>query len=146
MLYSLYLLVERRREGEGRVSVETIFPRRVPQFQGFWSQEIPLPESARAEIVELDGRLWWRQAILQRALFPFEPGERSIEAAEADLRLVVFPADRLRPGRGAGAPGSDPPDQQRSGGERPAAALPTGWFQRRRRPLPGSTPTCARRG
>jgi hypothetical protein len=90
MLYTLYLLVERRREGEGRVSVETIFPRRVPQFQGFWSQEIPLPESGRAEVVELDGRLWWRQPILQRALFPFEPGERKIDSAEADLRLVYF--------------------------------------------------------
>ena len=90
MLYTLYLLVERRREGEGRVSVETIFPRRVPQFQGFWSQEIPLPETGRAEIVELDGRLWWRQPILQRALFPFEPGRREIESAEADLRLVYF--------------------------------------------------------
>ena len=72
------------------MSVETIFPRRVPQFQGFWSQEIPLPENARAEMVDLDGRLWWRQAILQRALFPFEPGERPIDAAEADLRLVFF--------------------------------------------------------
>ena len=90
MLYTLHLLVERRREGEGRLSVETIFPRRVPQFQGFWSQEIPLPESARAEIVELDGRLWWRQPILQRALFPYEPGRRTIESAEADLRLVYF--------------------------------------------------------
>ena len=90
VLYTLYLLAERRREGEGRVAVETIFPRRVPQFTGFWSQDVPLPETARSELVEHDGKLWWRQAILQRALFPYEPGRREIESAEADLRLVYF--------------------------------------------------------
>jgi hypothetical protein len=90
LLYTLYLLAERRREGEGRVAIETIFPRRVPQFQGFWSQDVPLPESARSELVEHDGKLFWRQAILQRALFPYEPGTRTIESAEADLRLVYF--------------------------------------------------------
>lgn len=90
LLYTLYLLAERRREGEGRVAVETIFPRRVPQFTGFWSQDVPLPETARSELVEHDGKLWWRQAILQRALFPYEPGVREVESAEADLRLVYF--------------------------------------------------------
>ncbi|HEV8630198.1 MAG TPA: BatD family protein [Thermoanaerobaculia bacterium] len=90
LVYTLYLLAERRPPGEGRVVVETIFPRRVPRFQGFWSQEIQLPESGQAEMVELDGKLWWRQAILQRALFPYEPGAHPIESAEADLRLVYF--------------------------------------------------------
>jgi hypothetical protein len=90
MLYTLYLLAERRRQGEGRVHVETIFPRRVPQFQGFWSQEVPLPEAVRSELVEHGGKLWWRQAILQRALFPYEPGTRTIDAAEAELRLVYY--------------------------------------------------------
>ncbi|HXT20780.1 MAG TPA: BatD family protein [Thermoanaerobaculia bacterium] len=90
LVYTLYLLAERRPPAGGRVVVETIFPRRVPPFQGFWSQEITLPESSRAEIVELDGKLWWRQAILQRALFAYEPGPHKIDAAEADLRLVYF--------------------------------------------------------
>ena len=90
LLYTLYLLAERRPPGAGRVVVETIFPRRVPPFQGFWSQEVPLPESSHAEIVELDNKLWWRQPILQRALFAYEPGPHAIEAAEADLRLVYF--------------------------------------------------------
>jgi hypothetical protein len=90
LVYTLYLLAERRAPGEGRVVIETIFPRKVPAFQGFWSQEVQLPDSSRAEMVELDGKLWWRQAILQRALFPYEPGPHTIEAAEADLRLVYF--------------------------------------------------------
>ena len=90
LLYTLYLLAERRAPGEGRVVIETIFPRKVPAFQGFWSQEVQLPESSRAEMVQLDGKLWWRQAILQRALFPYEPGAHTIDTAEADLRLVYF--------------------------------------------------------
>ncbi len=90
LLYTLYLLAERRAPGEGRVVIETIFPRKVPAFQGFWSQEIRLPERSNAEMVQLDGKLWWRQAILQRALFPYEPGPHTIDAAEADLRLVYF--------------------------------------------------------
>ena len=90
ILYTLYLLAERRAPGEGRVSIETIFPHRVPGFQGFWSQEVQLPERSQAEMVQLDGKLWWRQAILQRALFPYEPGTHKIDAAEADLRLVYF--------------------------------------------------------
>jgi len=90
LLYTLYLLVERRPMGEGRLSVETIFPRRVPAFRGFWSQEIPLADSPHPEIVQLGDRLFWRQPILQRALFPFEPGPHTIESAEADLRLVYF--------------------------------------------------------
>jgi hypothetical protein len=105
VLYTLYLLAERRAPGEGRVVVETIFPRRVPPFQGFWSQEIQLPEAGHAEIVELGGKLWWRQPILQRALFPYEPGEHTIEAAQADLRLVYlrpigfgFGEEPVRPG------------------------------------------------
>jgi len=105
VLYTLYLLAERRAPGEGRVVVETIFPRRVPPFQGFWSQEVQLPEAGHAEMVELGGKLWWRQAILQRALFPYEPGEHAIEAAQADLRLVYlrplgfgFGEEPVRPG------------------------------------------------
>ena len=90
LLYTLYLLAERRAPGEGRVVIETIFPRRVPAFQGFWSQEIQLPENSRAEMVELDGKLWWRQAILQRALFAYEPGAHKIDDAEVDLRLIYF--------------------------------------------------------
>ncbi|HET9766738.1 MAG TPA: BatD family protein, partial [Thermoanaerobaculia bacterium] len=90
LLYTLYLLAERRAPGEGRVVVETIFPRRVPAFQGFWSQEVQLPENSRAEMVELDGKLWWRQAILQRALFAYEPGVHKIDTAEVDLRLIYF--------------------------------------------------------
>ncbi len=90
LLYTLYLLAERRAPGEGRVVIETIFPRRVPAFQGFWSQEVQLPENGRAEMVELDGKLWWRQAILQRALFAYEPGAHEVDAAEADLRIIYF--------------------------------------------------------
>lgn len=90
LLYTLYLLAERRSPGEGRLMVETIFPRRVPAFQGFWSQEVQLPETGRAEIVELDGKLWWRQPVLQRALFAYEPGAHHIESAEADLRVLYL--------------------------------------------------------
>ncbi len=90
LVYTLYLLMERRAPGEGRMAVESIFPRRVPAFPGFWSQEIQLPDNGRAEIVNLDGKLWWRQPILQRALFAYEPGVHAIEGAEIDLRLVYF--------------------------------------------------------
>ncbi|HVS03881.1 MAG TPA: BatD family protein, partial [Thermoanaerobaculia bacterium] len=89
-LYTLYLLAERRRVGEGRVSVETIFPRRLPQFRGFWSQEVPLPEHLQPEVVQQEGRFYWRQPVLRRALFPFRAGEQEIEGAEAELRAVFF--------------------------------------------------------
>lgn len=88
--YTLDLLVERRRPGEGRARVESIFPRELPEFSGFWSQEIDLPDSVRPEVVEIDGRTYWSQPVLKRALFPLRDEERTIAAAGLDLRVVYY--------------------------------------------------------
>jgi hypothetical protein len=89
-VYTLYLLAERRRPGEGRVQVETIYPRHVPSFPGFWAQDVPLPQHSRVEVVEREGRSFFRQPVLRRALFPLGEGDHEIAAAEVELRLVAF--------------------------------------------------------
>jgi hypothetical protein len=88
--YTLDLLVERRRPGEGRARVESIFPRELPELAGFWSQEVPLPDSVRPEVVTLDGRTYWSQPVLERALFPLRTQELTIEAATLDLQVIFY--------------------------------------------------------
>ena len=87
--YTLYLLEERRRPGTGRVQVSTILPR-IGSFRGFWTREIDLPEEIRPEVVERDGRPYWRRPVLRRALFAFQPGKQELPASEAELHVIYY--------------------------------------------------------
>ena len=89
-LYHLDLLVERRRPGQGRIRVESIFPRGLPDFHGFWSEEIPVPDQVRPEVAEIDGRLFWRRPILRRALYPLRSGKLVIDPAALELRALYY--------------------------------------------------------
>lgn len=89
--YTLALLVERTAPRAGQLDVESIFPRRVPSFAGFWSEELPLSslEDERPRISTIDGREYWRQPVLRRGLFAYEAGTHTIEAAEIELRASL---------------------------------------------------------
>ncbi len=77
LLYTLYLYTQ---ANIGRVSAD-----RLPDFRGFWVEEIPRRDDLPAEPVELDGETFWRTPLLQRALFPLRPGHYEIGPAEISM-------------------------------------------------------------
>lgn len=95
ILYTLYLLVESR--PDGRAQFESIYPRQIPSFEGFWSQEIELPSDVPPDSVTRGEKTYWRQPTLRRALFPYNPGAQTIEPAELDLRTVFVQMTRFGP-------------------------------------------------
>ena len=72
-------------------------PRALPDFQGFWSREIPRPARLRPEWVEIEGEKYGRVVMLERALYPLRPGRVRIGPATADLVVRVAEAGVLGP-------------------------------------------------
>jgi hypothetical protein len=72
-------------------------PRALPDFQGFWSREIPRPARLRPEWVEIDGERYGRVVMLERALYPLRPGRARVGPATADLVVRVAEAGLLGP-------------------------------------------------
>lgn len=70
-----------------QASVARINPKAVPEFRGFWVEEIPRPANLPTEPAELDGERFYRTAILRRAVFPLRPGRYEIDPAEIYLVL-----------------------------------------------------------
>jgi oxygen tolerance protein BatD len=69
--------------------VNSVNPRALPAFRGFWVRELELPQRLRAEMVEEAGERYGRVALLQRALFPLSPGDVTIEPIDIDLGVRV---------------------------------------------------------
>lgn len=86
VLYTLYLYTQ--------ADINSIYPRRVPPFQGFWAHEVTLPRQPSPEMVDVDGERYGRVPLLKRVLFPRRPGLFDVEPAEYDLI-----AQRRPPGR-----------------------------------------------
>jgi hypothetical protein len=72
-------------------------PRALPDFQGFWSREIPRPAKLRPEWIEIDGERYGRVVMLERALYPLRTGRVRIGPATADLVVRVAEAGLLGP-------------------------------------------------
>lgn len=86
VLYTLYLYTQ--------ADINSIYPRRVPPFQGFWAHEVPLPRQPAPEMVEVDGERYGRVPLLKRVLFPRRPGIFEVEPAEYDLIAQGRPVGR----------------------------------------------------
>jgi hypothetical protein len=91
VLYTLYLYTQ--------ADINSIYPRRVPPFQGFWAHEVPLPRQPAPEMLEVDGERYGRVPLLKRVLFPRRPGVFEVEPAEYDLIAQGRPVGRPRSGR-----------------------------------------------
>ncbi len=81
VLYTLYLFTQ--------ADIGSINPERVPDFEGFWVQDIPQPEPLKPEMVELQGATYGRVALLQKAVFPLRPGSFRLDPVEARILAKV---------------------------------------------------------
>ena len=86
------------REGEPLIVEYRIFTRvnvgsygftRIPEPEGFWVEELPLPDQPEVEQVVRDGREYTSAVIRRIALVPTGPGERTLETLglEAEVRV-----------------------------------------------------------
>lgn len=57
----------------------------VPDFQGFWVRDVPQPQKLPTDLVEVEGKRYGRVVLLQKALFPLNPGRHDIQPTEFDL-------------------------------------------------------------
>ncbi|MBZ0111643.1 MAG: BatD family protein, partial [Thermoanaerobaculia bacterium] len=94
IVYTIYLLTESLPIGQGRAIVRSASGRRDPSFEGFWAQEVELPEQSEPGSAKLGGKTYFKQAILRRALFAYNPGPQQIEATSLDLQTVFVQASR----------------------------------------------------
>jgi hypothetical protein len=122
-IWTLYLLT---RGQATRAEVSSL-----PDFRGFWAEDLERDSGEGSRIWTLDGVPWRAYPLLRKALFPIRPGPLSIGSAEAtvSVRSDVFdvfgdPFGEGRSVRTSSAPlpvvsRPSPPD---------AAALPVGRF------------------
>jgi hypothetical protein len=82
VLYTVYLYT--------REDITSISPSGVPDFQGFWVRDIPLPQHLPTDMVEVDGRRYGRVPLLKKALFPLRPGRHVLEPTQMDLTLRLY--------------------------------------------------------
>ena len=81
LLYTLYLYTD--------VNVRSVSPTKLPDFKGFWTEIVPLPENNEPEIFEREGRRMGRLPLLQRALFPRQAGKLEIGPVEAAMTVLT---------------------------------------------------------
>ncbi len=82
VLYTLYLFTQ--------ADVGAIDPETVPDFAGFWVEDVPQPEKLRPEMVDIQGQRYGRVVLLRKAVFPMRPGEFELEPVRAKL-IVSMP-------------------------------------------------------
>jgi hypothetical protein len=75
--YSLYLLA--------RANVSSIENPQLPRLDGFWSEDIEVPQQLVPEQRILDGVPYTSYLVRRRALFPLRPGKVTIEPAEMQV-------------------------------------------------------------
>lgn len=89
VLYSLWIYTQ--------VQVASMSLQEAPTFSGFWVEEVPVPDDADGEAVEVDGELFLRKLLLRRALFPLRPGRFEVSPAELNLMVNSPSRDPFRP-------------------------------------------------
>lgn len=91
VLYTLYLYTQ--------TSIDSVSANVLPDFRGFWVEEVPRAAEQPAERVAWRGEVFWRTPLLERVVFPLRPGRHVIGAAEVEV--VPRPdADPWAPRRG----------------------------------------------
>lgn len=80
ILYTLYLYTQ--------ADIESVTPNDLPDWQGFWSRELPEPQNRRSPVerVEQDGEVFGRVRLLRRALFARRDGVQEIDPMQINLR------------------------------------------------------------
>ncbi|HEX2165185.1 MAG TPA: BatD family protein, partial [Thermoanaerobaculia bacterium] len=97
VLYTLWLYTQ--------TNIENVSADALPDFRGFWVEEVPPPEQRTTERVEWNGEVYWRTALLERVLFPLRPGRHVIEPAAVE----ALAAPDLDPWTARGFDGSPGP-------------------------------------
>jgi hypothetical protein len=68
-----------------QADISAFTPRRLPDFEGFWVRDVPLPERSQPEWIEFAGERFGRVPMLQRAIFPLRAGRFELAPTTADL-------------------------------------------------------------
>ncbi len=69
--------------------VSSFQPKAMPDFRGFWSREVKLPERVPLSWVEVDGERYARQVMLAKALYPLQPGTLEIDSVPVEVVIRV---------------------------------------------------------
>lgn len=77
VLYTLYLYTQ--------TSIANVSADALPDFRGFWVEEMPRVAEQASERVEWRGEVFWRTPLLERALFPLRPGRHTIGRAAVEV-------------------------------------------------------------
>ncbi|MEZ5331252.1 MAG: BatD family protein [Thermoanaerobaculia bacterium] len=77
--YTLYLF--------SQSDVSSVHPESLPDFRGFWVQEVDDPQPREPDIVEVDGEKYARVPLLRRMLFPLHAGEISIDPVRIQVSV-----------------------------------------------------------
>lgn len=88
VLYTLYLYTQ--------TSIDSVSANELPDFRGFWVEEVPRAAEQRAERVEWRGEIFWRTPLLERVIFPLRPGRHVVEPAQVEV-LPRIDADPWAP-------------------------------------------------
>lgn len=80
-----------------QTSIHQVSLKDLPEFRGFWVEEMTGGDGRRQEAVELDGETFYRTPLLQRALFPLRPGQYRIDPAEVFLVARLVPTNPFAP-------------------------------------------------
>lgn len=75
-----------------QTDIAAVEPKEVPDFHGFWIQDMPLPQNPQAEMVEHQGERYGRVVLMQRALFPLAAGVLELSPYRAELGLRIAEA------------------------------------------------------
>lgn len=65
-----------------QTSIGSVSLKKMPEFRGFWVEEVEQRQNLTSERVERDGELFHRSLLTQRVLFPIRPGRYELEPAE----------------------------------------------------------------
>ena len=88
LTYTLWLYTQ--------TDIQRISLREMPDFNGFWVEEVPRRDDAPTEPAELDGERYFRTPLMRRALFALRPGDYTIEPVEVSLTARVPRSSFLR--------------------------------------------------
>ena len=76
-----------------QTSIAQVNTKELPEFRGFWVEEMPRRDDTPTESVELDGETYYRTPLLQRALFALRPGRYDVDPAQAYLVARLAPSN-----------------------------------------------------
>jgi hypothetical protein len=77
--------VDWRLELDTQTEISAFEARDLPDFHGFWARDVALPEKPVPRQVTVGNERVWRVTMLQRALYPLQPGRYSLGPATADV-------------------------------------------------------------